>query len=241
MIGYWSEAWNEAWNGPWTEFVIAYAVFLAAHRIPMMPRLKGAAQAVLGKTGFLLAYSALSLLLLVWLIAAAGAAPFVPLWDQTPALRMVPNLVMPLAIILVCFAIGAPNPLSFGGRTTGFDPAHPGIAGIVRRPLLWALLVWSLAHIAPNGDLAHVLLFGGFAAFSALGMPVFDARIRRRLGAEAWQNLARATSGLPMAALVSGRWHPRLAISPLRAGLSLTAWAAILTLHQWVIGVSPLP
>jgi len=228
-------------SGTWTEFIVAYAVFLAAHRIPMLPRLKAAVQALLGHSGFLLAYSALSLGLLVWLIAATGAAPFVPLWDQTPALRMVPNLVMPLAISLVCFAIAAPNPLSFGGTAAGFDPAHPGIAGVARHPLLWALLAWSLAHLAPNGDLAHVLLFGGFAGFSVLGMLAFDARIRRRIGPKAWATLAHATSAVPFAALITGRWRPRLAFSPLRAALSLVVWAAVLNLHEWVIGVSPMP
>jgi len=232
---------NAPWIGPWTEFALAYAVFLAAHRIPMLPRLKAAAQVVLGRSGFLLVYSALSLALLVWLVAAAGAAPFVLLWDQTQALRMVPNLAMPVAIALACFAVGAPNPLSFGGRTTGFDPAHPGIAGVVRHPLLWALLAWSLAHLAANGDLAHVLLFGGFAGFSALGMVAFDARCRRQIGPEAWQSLARATSALPLAALFTGRWQPRRAISPLRTGLSLAVWAGVLNLHEWVIGVSPMP
>jgi uncharacterized membrane protein len=38
----------------------------------------------LGHAGFGIAYTDLSLALLAWLIAAAGRAPYVPLWDWVP-------------------------------------------------------------------------------------------------------------------------------------------------------------
>ncbi|MFD1809223.1 NnrU family protein [Gemmobacter lanyuensis] len=66
-----------------------------------------------------MAYGGLSLLLLVWVIGAAGRAPFVVIWDQTLWMRWLANLAMPVAATLIVLALGAPNPLSFGGRATG--------------------------------------------------------------------------------------------------------------------------
>jgi uncharacterized membrane protein len=89
--------------------------------------------------------------------------------------------------------------LSFGGRAhQEFDPEKPGIAGITRHPLLWAFVLWSASHLLPDGDLAHVVLFGGFAVFALLGMVAMDKRFRRTLGNADWERLARRTSLVPL-------------------------------------------
>ena len=148
---------------------------------------------------------------------------------------------MPPACLLVAFGMAAPNPLSLGGRMAGYDPEHPGIAGFTRHPLLWALVLWAGAHAVPNGDLAHLLLFGGFAGFALLGMRALDRRRRRQLGTEAWARLARRTAFWPGAALVSGRWRPAALPSPRRMVAATLLWLALLVLHGPVIGVTPLP
>ena len=89
-----------------------------------------------------------------------------------------------VACLLAAYGVGAVNPLSFAGRAPErYDPDAPGIAGVARHPLLWALLLWSGSHLVPNGDLAHVLLFGGLAAMAAAGMVAIDRRLRQRLAA----------------------------------------------------------
>ena len=124
-------------------------------------------QAHLGGVAYGVIYSAVSLAVLAWLIAAARNAPHIQLWDFELWQLWVPNLVMPFVCVLIAFGLAAPNPFSFAGRgSASFDPDHPGIAGITRHPLLWAITLWALAHMVPNGDLAHVLLFG-FSPFSA--------------------------------------------------------------------------
>ena len=45
-------------------------------------------------------------------------------------------------------------------------PTH--IRAVLRHLMLLGLLVWALAHLAANGDLGSVVLFGGFAAFAVL-------------------------------------------------------------------------
>ncbi|RJF77868.1 NnrU family protein [Rhodopseudomonas palustris] len=227
----------------WTEFVAAFALFLLSHALPARPAVRAKLVGALGEGGFLFAYSIESLLVLAWLIVAAARAPFVELWPFERWQMLVPNLALPLACQLTAFGVGAANPLSFGGDPRKrFDSDHPGIVGVVRHPLLAAIGLWAAAHAVPNGDLAHVALFGFFALIALFGMVIIDRRKRRQLGAETWARLAARTSFWPFAALITGRFRPDLRkISLLRVGVGLAAWLSLLWLHPIVIGVSPLP
>ena len=99
-------------------------------------------------------------------------------------------------------------------------------------------------RVKGHGDLAYVLLFG-FAAFALLGMVAIDRRFRRVLGNAQWDRLARRTSLVPFAALADGRWRPAGVhingelLVRLFAGAAL--YLALLSAHEPVIGVSPLP
>jgi uncharacterized membrane protein len=227
----------------WAEFVAAFAVFLLSHAIPARPQVRAALIAALGERWFLACYSVFALAVLAWLIVAAGRAPFVVLWPFETWQMAAPNLVMPLVCVLAAFGVGAANPLSFGGNPSrAFDPDHPGIVGLVRHPLLWAIGLWAGAHLVPNGDLAHVILFGFFVAMALLGMVIIDRRKQRQLGCARWATLAANTSFVPFVALLSGRWRPRsLTIDVKRLAIGLAVWLALLLAHAPVIGVSPLP
>lgn len=224
----------------WLNLAASFAAFFASHAIPARPKAKGWLRRHFGAQGYGIAFSLLSVGILIWMVVAAGRAPYVQLWPQWPWMRWAANLAMPCAVALAAFGIAAPNPLSFDGRAAGYDPAHPGIAGVVRHPLLWALLVWSSAHLLVNGDLAHVILFGSFALFCLLGMRMLDSRNRRLMGA-AWGRLAERTSAFPFAALIDGRWRPVAGPKPLRTLLAVGIWLGLLWAHPVVIGVSPLP
>lgn len=136
----------------WVEFIAALAAFLAAHMVPV--RLKGPLTALLGRRGYIIAFSLLSLALLYWLIMAAGRAPHVAFWPQQEWMRWLVNIVMPLAFLL--------------GATCG-------MAGI-----LTGFALWSGAHLIANGDLAHVILFGLMLAYALAGLararPAFRPR-----------------------------------------------------------------
>lgn len=214
----------------WGEFIAAFVVFFASHAIPVRPQIKGPIVALIGPRGFSLVYSALSVAVLAWLIVAAGRAPSVIVWSWAPWQLWVPVIVNALAMVILALGTARPNPLSFGGaHNAAFDPAHPGIVGWMRHPLLVAIGLWAGAHVVPNGDLAHVLLFGTFLAFAILGMKIIDRRKKRLLGAE-WDRLTKTAR--------------RIEITPggsVRVAVGLGLYAVLLWLHAPVIGVSPLP
>lgn len=214
----------------WLEFTAAFAAFFLTHSIPLRPAVRPHLQRALGRRGFTLVYSALSIAMLGWLIAAAGRAPFVPLWTWAPWQPLVPLVVMLLVCLILSLAIARPNPFSFGGaRNETFDPARPGIVRLNRHPLLLALALWGTAHVVPNGDLAHVILFGTFTGFALLGRRLIDRRKRREMGKD-WDALAamvKAAAPLP------------LPLSRLATGLAL--YLLLIAAHPLLFGVSPLP
>jgi len=216
----------------WAEFSAALTLFLLSHVIPVRPPVRPWLVRFLGTRGYLLAYSAVSVLLLVWLIVAAGRAPYLELIPPFDVLRWGPLIVMPLACLLAVMGLSVANPLSFGGLgKKPFDPARPGVLAFTRHPLLLAMIFWALVHLLANGDLAHVILFGLFALFPALSMGLIDRRKQREMGAD-WQPLARNTSCLSLRGARPGLWSMLMA-----AVLFLT----LLVLHAPVIGVSPMP
>lgn len=213
----------------WGEFAAAMAVFLGSHALTARPALKAPLAARLGRGGFTLAYSALSLVLLGWVIVAAGRAPFVALWTPAPWQGWAALGMMLAASILVAQALAGVNPLSFGSRAAPFDPERPGVAGLSRHPLLLGLALWALAHGLANGDLAHLLLFAPMGLFALAGMAAIDARKRRQM--PDWTDLAR---NAPLIGWPRGG----LPLWPTLAGVAL--WGAMILLHPLVIGPDPL-
>ncbi|MDU8929235.1 NnrU family protein [Alisedimentitalea sp. MJ-SS2] len=225
----------------WLEFAVALILFMGSHRIPAMAGLKDRLEGALGRRGYVIVFSVISTALLFWVIFAAGRAPYVGLWDQAGWHRWFVNVVMPLVVALAAFGTSAVNPFAFEGRAEGFDPQQPGIAGVTRQPLLWALALWSGAHLLANGDLAHVILFGLFLGFSVLGMTIVERRRKAAMGRAEWDAATVRTGLFPFAALIAGRWRPLGGPNLVRLVLCVLAWAMIWYLHQPVIGVSPTP
>ncbi len=214
---------------------LALAVFLASHGLFLRPALRRPAEAALGRTGFTLAYSLLSLLLLAWVVAAALAAPVVVLWPQAAWMRWAPPLAMPWACLLAVAGLTTANPFSIGPGGRGYDPARPGILRLTRHPVPWALALWAAAHILPNGHLAALMLFVPLLALAVAGPGLLDRARRRTLGPAEWLGLAAATTR-PVDWPALGR---ELGWARVAGGLGL--YALLLVLHPLVIGASPLP
>ena len=217
----------------WAEFAAVFIAFFLTHSLPVRPRVKSRVVAVIGTRGFGLAYSALSLGMLWLLIWSAGEAPYLQLWPQMSWQRHVTHLGMLSVCLLLAFSLGRPNPFSFGGaRNHAFDPARPGLVAWTRHPVLVALAIWAGVHLLPNGDLAHVILFGTLGAFALLGRALIDRRKRQRLGATRWHDLNSARRRAP-------KFHrpESWAFFGLRALIGFGAFAALIWAHPYIIGV----
>ncbi len=215
----------------WGEFLAAFGTFFLSHSIPVRPQVKSRITAKIGAIGFTALYSLLSIAVLTWIISAAGRAPYIELWAWAPWQNHIPLAGMALACIIVAMAFGQPNPLSFGGwNNDRFDPQNAGIIGWLHHPLLAALFIWSATHLIPNGNLAHVIVFGLFAGFSLLGTRIINKRAKRILGMARWQALSKTKRQIT----ITRRGLARIS-------LGLAVYLAILLSHATVIGVSPLP
>jgi len=209
----------------WVEYAAAWAVFLLSHVIPVRPPVRPWLVARLGHAGYGILYSAVSVAILIWLISAAGRAPYLEVWPRAEWQNHVTLAAMILASLILALAAFRPNPFSFGGwHNADYDPSDPGIVGLVRHPVLAALALWSAGHLAPNGDLAHLLMFGGFAGFALLGMRLIDRRRQTVMGYREWQRRLprKRFAGL---------------LAPLRWLAALALVAALIALHPVVIGV----
>ncbi|MEM8822208.1 MAG: NnrU family protein [Pseudomonadota bacterium] len=219
----------------WSGFSLALIAFFTSHSIPVRPPVKAWLVRRLGRRGFSLAYSALSLAMLIWLIRAADRAPHLELWLWAPWQPLVPLVVMLPVCLIIALTIARPNPFSFGGAGNDqFDPTQPGLVRWSRHPLLLALALWSGSHLVPNGDLAHAILFGLFGGFALFGMQIIDRRKRREMGAR-WQVLQ---DKMAVAPLVPG-WPSWETGVRLAAGVVL--YAGLIGVHAMLFGVSPLP
>jgi uncharacterized membrane protein len=218
-------------NG-WLIFAGVLALFFATHSVPVRPPVKRRLVEYIGRNGFTIAYSALSLLMLELLIWASRQAPVVLLWSEAPWHRHLAWVGMLCACLILAIAIGRPNPFSFGGLNNDrFDPTIAGIIGYLRHPFLGALALWGGMHLLVNGDLAQFLLFGTLSFFAFVGHRIVDMRKKRLLGADHWTRLLSQT-----------RKHLRVQLPARSTALRLCARVAVylilVVLHPVVIGRS---
>lgn len=220
----------------WASFFGIFALFFLTHSIPVRPGIKARVVARIGARGFGIGYSILSLCMLALLIWAANSAPYVELWSQAMWHRHVVHLGMFATCLIFAFSIRRPNPFSFGGaRNHAFDPAHPGIVRLFRHPLLAGLMAWAFLHLLPNGDLAHVLLFGVLGGFAILGRGLINRRKRREMGSENWAQLHAAVARAPLVTRPQN-----MADLAIRLLCGIGGFGTLLVLHPIVIGVSAL-
>jgi uncharacterized membrane protein len=218
------------------ELLAALLAFVLSHLLPMHPPWRRALEARFGARGFLLGYSLLSLLLLTWLVSAYFDTPYLLLWSWSPWAAWLPVLIMPIACVLLVAGLTSPNPFSLGLGAKNYDPKRPGIVSVTRHPLMWALALWSGAHIPVNGDLAAVVLFGLMLLLSLSGTLSIERNRRSRfVEQKAWRRLYAGTCNLPRLAGIDWR-----GIGLLRVLAGMLLYLTLISLHQSLIGQPPL-
>lgn len=221
-----------------SQVILALAAFLLLHSVPAIPTIRGRLTGALGLRFYLLSYSVTSVALLIWVLHAAWNADYVEIWQPDPRGALANLILSPLGLFLVTAGLISPNPASVSFMTG----ATPGaVTTITRHPVLWGFLIWSIGHVAANGDTRSLLVFGGLGLFSAVGILVAEKRARRRMG-DTWSSIARSTSMFPLIALLSGRTELRLD-RYMVASFMLTLLVTIWLLgggHAALFGADPL-
>ncbi|MEZ5670360.1 MAG: NnrU family protein [Alphaproteobacteria bacterium] len=220
----------------------AVAAFVGLHLVLALPAIRARLVARLGTGPFRGLYALQSTVTLVLTALAYRDAPYVPLWT-VPALAWLPVVLMPVALWLVVGALSTRNPTAIGGAAAAIPAgdALPLTTAVTRHPMLWGVTLWALGHLAANGDLASLFLFGGMAVLSLAGMAGIDAK-KRADPAFDFAALAERTSLLPLAATLAGRNRLRAGwADALRLAVAVLLYVGILHGHASVFGVSPYP
>lgn len=226
--------------------IAAAASFLAIHILIAGTRLRDAITATIGERIYLGLFSLASLGAIVWLVmaykAANGGAEDRVLYSLGIGVKHLAIPVIAVAFFLGVQGLLAPNPGSVGqeGAAAKESTIH-GVLRITRHPFLWGVAIWAAFHLAANGNLASVILFGTFLLLPLLGTVSIDAKRKRKMG-EAWSEFAAKTSNIPFAAAITGRGALRLGESfGWRFGVAMLVFLAVLFSHAHIFGVSPFP
>jgi uncharacterized membrane protein len=218
-------------------FLIAGLAFHGSHVLLSSTRLRGQLRDQVGERGFLALYSAVALVTFAWFVVAYVHAPYVALWPTPSWARPLAIAVMPLAAILLIAGLTTRNPTAVGmERTAAEDDPAPGILRVTRHPILWAIGLWALVHIPPNGGLAALVFFGSLAALALGGTLLIDKKKRLALGSN-WSRLAEVTSNVPFVAILARRTRLRPdEIGLLRVVAGLLLFAVLLLAHPLFTG-----
>lgn len=184
--------------------IIGLILFLGIHSVRVFaPAIRDSQIAAGGEGRWKGIYTVVSLIGLIAMIWGFGEARLTaPLLYEPPVwMKHINSLLMLIAFIV----------LASGSFPSG------KIRAAVKHPMVTATKIWALGHLLANGDLASVLLFGGFLAWAVL------LRISYK---------RRGDFGTTIAGPVSNDLAPVVAGAVL---YGLFVWK----LHVWLIGVTP--
>ncbi len=178
--------------------IIGLIVFTGMHLVPSIPALRSVLVSNMGEMPYKAGFTAISFLGLGLMIYGLTQADFVPVWEPVSWGRVTAAPLMLISFILL-----------------GASHASTNIKRFTRHPMLWGIVIWSVAHLLNNGDQASVILFGGLGLYSLVGM------------------LSQTLRG---AALSSGRVPVSQDIKTVVIGA--VVYAVFLFLHPYLFGVA---
>ncbi len=219
-----------------TNFLLALFAFLAAHVVPRATGFRDWGIEKFGRKIYMSAYSLVSLGLLAWLVTAMINAPYIGIWPTTPFTVAIAISLMFFSCILLATGAGRANSLSISFRGGQTDMDNPGILALVRHPIIYTFLLWSLAHVIVNGDVIGLVFFGGMLAFSIIGAKVAEKRTRNKLSEAEFAQLSQVNQG-PLVERLKRALSARFAIE---VAIGILLFFVLLVGHEHIIGVSPL-
>lgn len=138
-------------------------MFFAAHAVPIFQGVRTAIANKIGQVLYQALFALVSLAGLVLIARGYTDAYQVTLWDAPSWSRHATFLLM-LPVFPLLIAAYLP------GQVRRWIP----------HPMLMAVKIWAVAHLISNGDLASLLLFGGFLAYGVIDLISIKRRQRAR-------------------------------------------------------------
>ena len=137
-----------------------------------------------GPKGFMLVYSAVSLVTFVWMVVEFGRAPKAEgLWAVGDGIWVVASLLTLIAAVLLSGSF-IRNP-SLPGVPAAFAAQPPfGVFMVTRHPMMWGIALWGIAHIlvAPRPD--NFIFMGSLIFLALAGSKAQEMKKRAMLGGQ---------------------------------------------------------
>lgn len=185
-----------------TLLVLGMILWIAVHAFKRLAPDARARMATRLGTGPAMGVMAVVLVLATVLIVVGfRRAPFVAVYDP-------PSWGIHLNNLLMIGAVGL----------LGAEHSKGRVRIWLRHPMLTAVVVWAVAHLLVNGDLASLVLFAGMGLWAIAEIALINAR------EPVWTRPAPGTAAGDL------RW----------AAVTLVVFAAIITVHTW-LGYWPFP
>jgi len=142
-----------------TLLIIGAVVFFGTHLLPGIQPVRAGLVGRLGESRFRGIYIASSVIGMLALISGKTIAGYVEVWvPPLWSMRLAAPLMLVACMMFPAMAI----------------PTN--LRRVTRHPMLWGITCWSAAHCLANGDLASIILFGGFGCFALFEMWSLNAR-----------------------------------------------------------------
>ena len=171
--------------------VLGLILWIVSH---LFRRLVPGVRARMGTAPGKMAVTVLSLAAIILMVIGYRRAEIAPVYTPLPGMGHLTDLLMLVALFL------------FGlSHSKGRLRAH------LRHPMLWSVVVWAVAHLLVNGDMASLVLFGGVGFWAVASMLLINAQ-------ETWNR--PAPGGLRGDAVV--------------LALALVLYGAIAGIHIWL-------
>jgi uncharacterized membrane protein len=139
--------------------VAGLVLFFSVHVFSTMREARARVVKAMGEKPYKGVYALVSLVGLVLIVAGMGQAPRTELWAPPEWGRYAAVWFMPFAFISLAAA---------------FIPGN--LRRVTAHPMLWGVTLWALLHLLANGDLAGLVVFGGFGLYSVHAMSSQNAR-----------------------------------------------------------------
>jgi len=162
-----------------------------------------------GSGRYRLLFSIAILISLVLVVEGKSGAPFIQLWVPPFNLRSFTHLIMLSATMLF---IAGSLPHSFTRE-------------LVIHPMLLGVILWGVAHLISNGDLASVLLFGLLPLWAVVKIVSLE-RVRR---------LTKIAAGQPVS---PAALRPALQWDAAAVVLGVIAYTVFLVFHGQLFGLA---